>query len=209
MIFSFGGLGLRLVAFRLGLALGLVILSFGRLRLGLVAIGLALGLRLVKVAIVSTLLIPACYASCTVYCVSRGGVNKVYIKFDMGERRKRLKIWPIRTRDKSGVEGTRLEAKDTKNIRGQRQPFRGQTLSKARTQAQVFSKKIMIIKSSKIFFTRVKKKVFKIFFQEISKKQNQKISKKTNFATKNELQNFKNSKNTAVLEPRTGQFSRT
>ena len=38
-----------------------------------------------------------------------------------------------------------------KNIRGQRQPFRGQTLSKARTQAQVFSKKIIIIRSSNFF----------------------------------------------------------
>ena len=37
--------------------------------------------------------ISACYASCTVYCVSRGGLDKVYIKVDMGERRKTLKIW--------------------------------------------------------------------------------------------------------------------
>ena len=42
-----------------------------------------------------------------------------------------------------------------------------------------------------------------------SKKQNQKISKKTSFSTKNDLQNFKDSKNTAVLELKTGQFSRT
>ena len=59
----------------------------------------------------------------------------------MGERRKTLNIWLKRTRDRGRVEGTRLETKDTKNIRGQRQPFRGQTLSRARTQAQVFSKK--------------------------------------------------------------------
>ena len=31
------------------------------------------------------------------------------------------------------VEDTRLEAKDTKKIRGQGQPFRGQTLSRPRT----------------------------------------------------------------------------
>ena len=84
-----------------------------------------------------------------------------------------------------------------KNFRGQRQPFRGQTLSRARTQVQVFSKKIIIIRSSKI--------IFQVFL----KKQNQKTSKKTSFFTKNDLPTFKDSKNSAVLEPRTGQFSRT
>ena len=40
---------------------------------------------------------------------------------------------------RGGVEDTRLEAKakDTKKIRGQGQPYRGQTLSRPRTQAQV------------------------------------------------------------------------
>ena len=108
-------------------------------------------------------------------------LDKVYIKADMGERRKTLNIWLKRTRDRGGVEGTRLEAKDTKNIRSQRQPFRGQTLSRARTQVQAFSKKKLIIRSSKFFF------------QVFSKKQNQKISKKISFSTKNDLQNFKNS----------------
>ena len=84
---------------------------------------------------------PACYASCTVYCVSRGGLDKVYIKVDMGKRRKMLKNWLKQTRGRGVVKDTRLQAKDTKNIRGQRQPFRGQTFSRARTQAQVFSKK--------------------------------------------------------------------
>ena len=59
-----------------------------------------------------------------------------------------------------------------KNISGQRQPFRGQTLTRARTQAQVFSKKIITIRSSKIFF------------RGFSNKQNQKISKKTSFLQK-------------------------
>ena len=35
---------------------------------------------------------------------------------------------------RGGVEDTRLEAKDTKKIRGQGQPFRGQILSKSRTK---------------------------------------------------------------------------
>ena len=34
---------------------------------------------------------------------------------------------------RGGVEDTRLEAKDAKKIRGQGQPFRGQTLSRPRT----------------------------------------------------------------------------
>ena len=94
----------------------------------------------------------------------------------MGERRKTLNIWLKRTRDRGGVEDTRHEAKDTKNIRVQRQPFRGQTLSRARTQAQVFSKKIIIIMSSKIFFSGILKKT------------KSKNLKKTSFSTKNDLQ---------------------
>ena len=45
--------------------------------------------------------------------VSRSGLDKVCIKVDMGERRKTLKIWLKRTRDRGVVEGTRLKAKDT------------------------------------------------------------------------------------------------
>ena len=51
-----------------------------------------------------------------------------------GQRRPRgLHLWRHVTR--SGVEDTRLEAnaKDTKKIRGQGQPFRGQNLSRPRT----------------------------------------------------------------------------
>ena len=54
-----------------------------------------------------------------------------------------------------------------------------------KAQAQVFSKK----KSSKMFFWRSPKKGIQKFFS-------------------GDLQNFNNSKNTAVLELRTGQFSR-
>ena len=79
-----------------------------------------------------------------------------------------------------GVEDTRLEAKDAKKIQGPGQPFRGQTLSRPRTQAQVLSKK--------------KKKVFTKIFQAISTKK--RFPK--NFSSAS--QNFNNSKNTAVLE---------
>ena len=116
------------------------------------------------------------------------------------------------------VEDTRLEAKakNTKKIRGQGQgqPFqRTDTLEAKdrnargqgqglRTQAQVLSEK--------------KRKVFKKIFQAISKKKAftkifQAISTKKRFPKKfsGPPQNFNNSKNSAVLEPRTGQFSRT
>ena len=110
--------------------------------------------------------------------------------------------------NRGGVEDTRLEAKakakDTKKIRGQGQgqPFRGQKLSRPRTgmleakakdqghKAQVLSKK-------------KKKKVFTKIFQAISTKK--RFPK--NFSTA--PQNFNFPKNSAVLEPRTGQFSRT
>ena len=72
-----------------------------------------------------------------------------------------------------------LEAKD-RNARGQGQ--------RPRTQAQVLSKK--------------KKRLHKNFLGDLQKKRFPK-----NFSSAS--QNFNNSKNTAVLGPRTGQFSRT
>ena len=117
---------------------------------------------------------------------------------------------------RGGVEDTRLEAKakDTKKIRGQGQPFRGQTLSRPRTgmleakakdqghKRQVLSKKKGLHKNFSGDLQK-KKKVFTKIFQAISTKK--RFLK--NFSTA--PQNFNNSKNTAVLEPRTGQFSRT
>ena len=109
---------------------------------------------------------------------------------------------------RGGVEDTRLEAKakDTKKIRGQGQgqgqPFRGQTLSRPRTgmleamakdqghKAQVLSKKKKKKKrSSQKFFKRSPRtNAFQKIFQPLHK-----ILPKSS----------------AVLEPRTGQFSRT
>ena len=69
---------------------------------------------------------------------------------------------------RGGVEDTKLEAKanakDTKKIRGQgqRQPFRGQTLSRPRTGILEAKDQGHKRKCSP------KKKVFKIFFQVIS-----------------------------------------
>ena len=130
----------------------------------------------------------------------------------------RFKCWEVISR--GGVEDTRLEAKakvkDTKKIRGQGQgqPFRGQTLSRPRTgmlkakaNDQGHKRKCSPKKRpSQKFFRRSpkkKKKVFTKIFLAISPKK--RFLK--NFSTA--PQNFNNSKNTAVLEPRTGQFSRT
>ena len=111
------------------------------------------------------------------------------------------------------------EAKDSlsedRHSRGQ-----GQECSRPRTKdtsASALQKK----RSSQKFFRRSpkkKKKVFTKIFQAISKKKKkvftkifQAISTKKRFPNNvsSAPQNFNNSKNTAVLEPRTGQFSRT
>ena len=84
-----------------------------------------------------------------------------------------------------------LEAKD-RNARGQG----------PRTQAQVLSKN-QKKGLHKNFSGNQKKKVFAKIFQAISTKK--RFPK--NFSSI--PQNFNNSKNPAVLEPRTGQFSRT
>ena len=121
--------------------------------------------------------------------------------------------------NRGGVEDTRLEAKakDTKKIRGQGQgqPFRGQTLSRPRTgmleakakdqghKAQVLSKKKKKSLHKNFSGDLQKKKVFTKTFQAISTKK--RFPK--NFSTA--PQNFNIPKNRAILEPRTGQFSRT
>ena len=117
---------------------------------------------------------------------------------------------------RGGVEGTRLEAKtkDTKKIRGQGQgqPFQRQTLSRPMTgmleakskdtSASALHRKKK--RSSQKFFRRSQKK--KMVFTKICKA----ISKRKRFPKNfsSAPQNFSNSKNSAVLEPRTGQFLR-
>ena len=103
-----------------------------------------------------------------------------------------------------------------KKIRGQGQPFRKQTLSRPRTgmleakaKDQGHKRKCSPKKKKKglhknfLGDLQKKKKVFTKIFQAISTKK--RFSK--NFSSAS--QNFKNSKNSVVLEPRTGQFSRT
>ena len=87
-----------------------------------------------------------------------------------------------------------------KKIRGQGQPFRGQTLSRPRTGMLEAKAKDQ---GHKRKCSPKKKKVFSKIFQAIStKKRFPKIFSSA-------PQNFNNSKNSAVLEPRTSQFSRT
>ena len=103
---------------------------------------------------------------------------------------------------RGGVEDTRLEAK-AKDSPTKNRPSRGQgqEYSRPRTQEQVLSKK----------------RVFRKIFLVISKKRGlQKnilgdIKKKKSFPKKffGAPQTFNNSKNAAVLEPRTGEFLRT
>ena len=106
---------------------------------------------------------------------------------------------------RGGVEDTRLEAKakDTKKIRGQGQgqPFRGQTLSRPRKG--MLEAKAKDQGHKRKCSPKKKKKVFTKIFQAISTKK--RFLK--NFSSAS--QNFNNSKNSAVLEPRTGQFSWT
>ena len=108
---------------------------------------------------------------------------------------------------RGGVEDTRLEAKakDTKKIRGQGQgqPFRGQTLSRPRTGMLEAKAKDQGHKAQVLSKKKKKKKVFTKIFQAISTKK--RFPK--NFSTA--PQNFNFPKNSAVLDPRTGQFSRT
>ena len=99
---------------------------------------------------------------------------------------------------RGGVEDTRLEAKakDTEKIRGQGQgqPFRGQTLSRRRTGMLEAKAK----DTSASALQKKKKGLHKNFFDDLQKKKKKRSS-----------QNFNDSKNSAVLDPRTGQFLRT
>ena len=76
---------------------------------------------------------------------------------------------------RGGVGDTRLEAKDTKKIRGQGQPFRGQTLSRPRTGMLEAKAK----DTSASALQKEKKKVFTKIFQTISEKK--KRSSQKNF----------------------------
>ena len=80
------------------------------------------------------------------------------------------------------------------------QGHKAQVLSKKKKKKKVFTKMFQAISKKK---KKKKKKVFTKIFQAISTKK--RFPK--NFSTA--PQNFNFSKNTAVLEPRTGQFSRT
>ena len=119
----------------------------------------------------------------------------------------------------SRTQGSRPRPKTEKKIRGQGQgqPFRGQTLSRQRTgmlqtkdtSASALQKKKKKRSSQKFFRRSPKKKKkkrerssHKFFKRSPQKNVFQKI-----FQALHKI--FNNSKNSAVLESRTGQFSRT
>ena len=115
----------------------------------------------------------------------------------------RDKLWKVLR--KYGVDGQLLRAiKSLRWGRGRKAGGQGQGHKKnprprprTKDQAQVLSKKMLKA------LTEEKKKVFTKIFQAISTKK--RFPKNVSSAP----QNFNNLKNTAVLEPRTGQFSRT
>ena len=120
---------------------------------------------------------------------------------------------------RGGVEDTRLEAKakDTKKSKAKSKNSLSEDRH-SRGQGQECSRPRPRTKDTSASALQKKKKVFTKIFQAISKKINKVFRK--NFQaifTKKRFpknfsgapQNFNNSKNTAVLEPRTGQFSRT
>ena len=125
---------------------------------------------------------------------------------------------------RGGVEDTRLEAKakDTKKIRGQGQEHKKNPRPRPRTQKKSEAKAEDSLSEDRHSRGQgqecsrprprtkdtsesalQKKKVFTKIFQAISTKR--RFPKNFSSAP----QNFNNSKNSAVLEPRTGQFSRT
>ena len=124
---------------------------------------------------------------------------------------------------RGGVEDTRLEAKakakDTKKIRGQGQgqPFRGQTLSRPRTGMLEAKAKDQGHKAQVLSKKKKKKGLHKNFSGDLQKKKKKKKGLHQAISTKKRFpkifstapQNFNFPKNSAVLEPRTGQFSRT
>ena len=100
---------------------------------------------------------------------------------------------------RGGVEDTRFEAKDTKKFEAKDSLFEDRH---SRGQGQECSRPRPRTKDTSASALQ-KKKVFTKIFQAISTKK--RFPKNFSSAP----QNFNNSKNSAVLEPRTGQFSRT
>ena len=76
---------------------------------------------------------------------------------------------------RGGVEDTRLEAKDTKKIRGQGQPFRGQTLSRPRTGMLEAKAKDQGHKAQVLSKKKKKKGLHKNFSGDLQKKKKKKV----------------------------------
>ena len=108
---------------------------------------------------------------------------------------------------RGGVEDKRLEAKDTKNPRPRTAPPRTDTLEAKDRNARG--------QGHKHKFSPQKKDLQKFFSGDLQKKRSSKNFFRRSLKNGLEkifsanLQNFNHSKNSAVLEPRKGQFLRT
>ena len=117
----------------------------------------------------------------------------------------------------SRTQGSRPRTQKNFEVKAKDRPSRGQGQG-PRTQTQVFSKKKKVFKK---FFQAISKKglqtIFssekglqQFFFRRFLLEKNKKRSSQIFFEVSGAFQqNFNGSKNSAVLEPRTGQFSRT
>ena len=116
---------------------------------------------------------------------------------------------PFVIQSRGGVENTRLEAKakdtkksEAKNSSSEDRHSRGQRQKCSRPRTKDTGASVLIKQkrktSSKFFFRRSP--------IEENKKRSSQISRKVSGVF---IKNFNNSKSSAVLEPRTGQFSRT
>ena len=107
----------------------------------------------------------------------------------------------MESRTRGSRPRTRTQKESEAKTKDRPSRSQGQECSRPRAQAQVFSKKRKK-GSSKIFSGVLQKKSFQKNFSGDLKKQ-----RSLKFFL-GDLQNFIDSKNSAVLEPRTGQFSR-
>ena len=140
------------------------------------------------------------------FCLVTGRTQKVFLL--------PLSTWPAEV--ESRTQGSRPRAQKNFEVKAKDRSSRGQGQG-PRTQTQVFSKKSL----QKFFSVDLKKKVFKNFFQAKKvfknffsgdlylRKPKKKVSADFPQGFWRFLAKFQRFKNSAVLEPRTGQFSST
>ena len=102
---------------------------------------------------------------------AKGGLHNSI--FSIGCQILKIYFFQMALKTRGGVQDKRLEAKDTKKIRGQGQPYGGQTLSRPRTgmlEAKAKTKDTSASALQKIFFQAIfKKKSLGTFFGDLQK----------------------------------------